>query len=110
MKYFNTIILLGVLCLQAWLVYADDEHDHGDDHSYDHNRAKHLVESGEIVPLENILDNARKYHPGKVLEVELETKQDKLVYEIEILDTQGSVWEIMFDAHSGKLLNKEKEN
>ncbi|NOX44040.1 MAG: PepSY domain-containing protein [Gammaproteobacteria bacterium] len=106
MKHSNYFFLICILCLVPWLIYPDT--DAGADE--DHDRAKLLVESGDIIPLENILEDARKFHTGKVIEVELETEQDKLIYEIEILDTQGTVWELKFDAYTGKLLKKEKEN
>ena len=104
MKQITLLILAIILCLTQFMVHADD------DSTQDHDRAKQLMESGDIVPLENILKTSRDTHPGKVLEVELETERDKLVYEIEILDTQGIVWELKYDAYTGKLLNTEKEN
>ncbi len=100
MRYFKYFFLICFLYLLPWPINADD----------DHERAKKLMESGEIIPLENILKNARNVHPGKIIKVELETEKNKILYEIEILDKQGTVWELKFDAYSGKLLKKEKED
>jgi hypothetical protein len=40
----------------------------------DHIEAKHLLDAGEILPLESILKNVRDKFPGKILEVKLERK------------------------------------
>lgn len=81
-------------------LFADDDHD----------EAKHLVESGDILALELILQKAREIQSGKVLEVELETKKGKKIYEIELLSSDGRVFELKFDAKTGKHLSTEKEN
>ena len=62
------------------------------------------------MPLEAVLEKARALHPGQVLEVELEDKRRGYVYEVELLDEQGRVWEMKFDAHTGELLRKKQEN
>ncbi|MDH3279550.1 MAG: PepSY domain-containing protein [Gammaproteobacteria bacterium] len=76
----------------------------------DHERAYRLRESGDIVPLEQILESALNLHPGRVIEVELEGKGERRIYEIEIVDRQGVVWELEFDAGSGRLLERERQH
>jgi len=76
----------------------------------DHEKAKLLLEKGNILPLEAILANARKIQSGRILEVELEHKKSKLVYEIELLTPNGEVLELLFDAQSGKHLSTHKED
>ncbi|HMV54994.1 MAG TPA: PepSY domain-containing protein [Rhodocyclaceae bacterium] len=71
---------------------------------------RRLRESGEILPLEKILERARKERPGEVLETELERKGARHVYEVEILDAQGRVWELKFDARSGELLRQKQDD
>ena len=73
----------------------------------DHDNAKKLMESGDIVPLETILEQLQKRIAGRVIEVELEQKKGRLVYEIEQIDNEGIVREFIFDATDGRLL-KEK--
>jgi uncharacterized membrane protein YkoI len=75
----------------------------------DYERAYRLRESGEILPLEQILEIALKSHPGRVLEVDLDREEGRRVYEIEIVDQQGVVWELEFDAGDGRLLEKKRE-
>ena len=66
-------------------------------------RAREGVRSGQLVPLETLLDQAHREHPGEVLEVELEDGE----YEIEILREDGRVIELTFDARTGRLLESE---
>ena len=66
-------------------------------------RAREGVRSGDLVPLESLLELARRDHPGEVLEVELDDGE----YEIEILRDDGRVVELTFDARSGRLLESE---
>jgi uncharacterized membrane protein YkoI len=72
--------------------------------------AKRLSEAGVILPLEKIVAAARKIKPGEVLESELERKGKGYVYEIEILDARGQVWEVKLDAKTAKLIKLESED
>jgi uncharacterized membrane protein YkoI len=76
----------------------------------DHDRAKRLKEAGEILPLERVIETAKKAHPGQLLEAELEEKKGRFVYELELLDAEGTVWELKYDAKSGELLNEKREH
>lgn len=75
----------------------------------DHDNAKKLMESGDIVPLETILEQLQKKIKGRVIEVELEDKKGRLVYEIEQIDKKGIVREFVFDATDGRLLKEKIE-
>lgn len=76
----------------------------------DHDHAKRLVETGDILPLEPLIEQARQLHPGRILEVELENKRGRRIYEIELVDSEGIVWEMKFDAQTGELLKTERED
>lgn len=78
--------------------------------SDDHEAARALVESGDILPLETILDAATQRFPGRLLEAELEREDGALVYELEILTEQGRVLELQFDARDGSLIKVEQED
>lgn len=75
----------------------------------DHDEAYQLLRSGEILPLEKILQITRKQIQGRVLEVELEHEDDRLIYELEVLDGQGIVWELKVDATSGIIIEQEQD-
>lgn len=76
----------------------------------DHDRAMHLLEEGKVISLQKVLDKAQIIVPGRILEVELESKNKQLVYEVEILNQQGEVMELLFDATTGQHLATEKED
>lgn len=75
-----------------------------------HSEARKLRESGMILPLETIIEKAKTYRKGEVIDTELERDDGMLVYEIEILDEQGRVWELEFDATNGDLLELELDD
>ncbi len=75
----------------------------------DHDEAYELLRSGEILPLEKILEISREKVKGKILEVELEYENKLLIYELEVLDKQGIVWEIKVNATTGTIIDKEQD-
>jgi len=78
--------------------------------SDDHDQAKQLLDSGDILPLETILKKVRSIQPGKILDLELEREDGQIIYEIELLTTSGSVLELKINAQSGELLSTEEEH
>ncbi len=70
----------------------------------EHDRIRRMVRSGELLPLERILQKAQARRPGEVIEVDLEHEHGQLVYEVEILDAGGVVRKLYFDARSGEPL------
>ncbi len=100
--YFLKLYCKGILCvylassglLSAGSLAAEE----------DYQLAKKLRQQGEILPLEKILAFARAEKNGEVLETEFEKKDGRYIYEVEILDIQGQVWELKLDAKTGKLI------
>lgn len=76
----------------------------------DHLKAKALVEAGSILPLEQILKQVATDHPGHILEVEFEQEHGQYVYEVELVDKKGLVWELEYNAENGELIEKELED
>jgi uncharacterized membrane protein YkoI len=94
----TTLFIIGVLILGS--ISADDNQ----------MQARRLVEEGRIQPLSTILSQAEAIQPGQILEVELEEEDDLLIYEIELLDESGHVWELKFDAVTGSMIERERED
>ncbi len=46
---------------------------------------------------------------GKVVEAELETKHDKLVWEVEVVTAENKVMEVHIDAASGEVIDTEEK-
>ncbi len=96
-----TIGFMAILTLTpVYVAWADD----------DYIEARRLYDSGKILPLEAILKQVRQTYPGKILELELERENGRIVYEIEILSEEGLVTEIYVDAITGQLLSAEEDD
>jgi uncharacterized membrane protein YkoI len=77
--------------------------------SDDHDVARRRMETGEIIPIERILDTLSIPRPVRILDVTLQDRAGRSVYMIEYLDPHGTVWKKYYDATSGKLLQSGKE-
>jgi len=66
-----------------------------------------LLRSGELLSQEAIIKRATEQHPGKVTEVELERKDGRYVYEIDIVGENGTKTEFSLDAKSGEMLSSK---
>jgi uncharacterized membrane protein YkoI len=70
----------------------------------DQDEARDAVRKSKIMPLTAILEIVTKREPGTVMEVELETRDGKLIYRIEVLADNGRRREIKLDARNGTVL------
>ncbi|GLP99607.1 peptidase [Methylophaga thalassica] len=72
--------------------------------------ARQLLKEGKIMPLQEILTKAKVIKPGQVIETDLEKDDGRYIYELEILDEQGQVWELELDAQTGEFIELENED
>jgi uncharacterized membrane protein YkoI len=98
---FLFALAAGLLLLGAGAARAGDD---------DHELARRALEEGRALPLAEILAKVKAEHPGKVLEVELETEDGRLVYDLKILTESGRVQELEVDAASGKIFKIEDDD
>ncbi len=95
-------LCLPVLCLAAALAgplaRADSDHD----------RARHAVQAGQVLPLRTVLERLERDHPGQVLEVELEQDDGRWVYEVRLLQAGGRLVKLEIDAASGAVLQRRE--
>jgi len=76
----------------------------------DFERARELRDAGEIVPFGLILEHTHQFHPGHVINVKFEEEDGRYIYELEVLDPEGVVWALIFDARTGKLIETLEES
>lgn len=107
MTLFSTILKTALLLLMLMLLHPTHAFA---DNEYDHDEARELREAGKILPLETILRKVKKEKMGRVLEVELEKKHGRYYYEIELIDSDGTVWEQKIDARTGELKERKQED
>ncbi|WP_247596824.1 PepSY domain-containing protein [Hydrogenophaga sp. PAMC20947] len=72
----------------------------------DHERAQAAVVAGQVMPLDRLLQQVAREHPGQVLEVELEHDDGQWLYEIKLLQSDGQLVKIKVDARTGDVLSK----
>ncbi len=75
-----------------------------------HVEARHLREIGVILPFSRIVRLAAERQPGKLLDSELDREGGRYVYELEILDSGGTVHELEVDAASGEILDHDVDD
>ncbi len=95
-------LLLILLCFVV-VQNTGASHDYPEDQEY----VRELRNSGEILSLSSIIDDASKRYQGRLLEVELEREDGVLIYELEMLMQDGTVIELFYDARTGELIGVE---
>lgn len=107
----TAIPVLTLLLAMCGVLYVSDSHADGDKAS-DHMMARALSKSGQILSLERIAEAAKRIQPGKLIDIDLELERGPAtwVYEVEVLDDQGRVWELKLDARNGELLKMEQDD
>ena len=103
--------------LGGCLASAAAQAQHGGDHSgmrpeHDHERARHALDRGEVLPIAEILSRTADRVPGEVVEVEFERDDHRgrhWIYELKILAEDGRVLEVRVDAASGEILGMEED-
>lgn len=98
------------LQLAGAVVTTDKGHAAGSPRVEDHEQIRRLKESGTILSLESVLEQIRRDHPGRIIEIELDDKDGTYTYELELVDEQGIVWDLEIDARTGKLLEKNRDD
>ena len=96
-------LILAALFLLSFVVKAEMDVDS------DHERARDLRAAGKILPLESIMESVQLKHPGRIIEIELKHKQDRYLYEIELLDDDGVVWEFLVDAQNAEIVKMHED-
>lgn len=68
------------------------------------------VEAGKILSFEEIFQLNKSHLSGEILDLEVEKKHGRIVYEIEKLKENGEVSEVYIDAVTGQFLKEEAED
>jgi uncharacterized membrane protein YkoI len=100
----HRLFMLILLLLFHARPFAANDQD--DEVTIDMAMARELHSRGMIYPLGYFMDTARKIHPGQPVEAYLyyEPKHGCYEYEVYMLDLNGVVWEVVFNANTGKLI------
>lgn len=80
------------------------------DSDYDPERLQQLINSKQLIPLEQLLDTHQELLSGRVVDVELEREHKRWIYEIKVLKENGKRREFYFDGATGALLKDDNED
>lgn len=95
------VLLAGAILLAPVAAIAKkDRKDHGDEAEI----ARRAVEKGEILPLAEILRRLEGKLDGRVIEVELEHDDGRLVYELKTVNDRGQIVEVEVDPATAEIL------
>ena len=96
------LVFALIIVFSSTQIHADQDH-HTEE---DHEEVLRMVDKGELVHLETILQYPGLPKQYRLLEIELEKEDGKLLYEIEVLES-GKVREFYFDAKTGQFIKEE---
>lgn len=111
----NRLLLLGAILAAALAlggpiaVRADEGLDASGEDS-DHDRARDLLEHGEINPLGEIIARLSGEHPGEVVGISLDKAGGRWVYTFKILAPDGRLQEFSVDAKSMNVIGHEGDD
>jgi uncharacterized membrane protein YkoI len=74
---------------------------------HDHERARHAVECGEVMPLADVLAAVRPSISGTIIETEFERDDGKWIYELTVIDSGGRLTEYHIDARTARILKSK---
>lgn len=107
----NTRILtwaLGSACLGLALWASALPVGHAD--SSDHELARQALQQGKVLPLRTVLDKVEKEYSGQVVELEFEAEHGEFVYEIRLLQANGTLLKIKMNAVDGSVISVKQRN
>jgi len=99
-RHLIGLSLCGMATLLPSALLADQDRDH--------DRARRAVESGEALPLSDILAQVRPNLGGEVVGVSFERKRGRWVYEFKVIGAGGRLAEVYVDAASAEILKREE--
>ena len=95
---FVILLVVGTLVVGG-TAYGDEKEKNG----------KAEMAATAKVTIDQAIKTALERVSGKVIEAELEKKQNKLVWEVEIITAENKVMEVHIDAESGAVIDVEEE-
>lgn len=82
----------------------------GSNQGHDHDRAREAVIHQDARPLATVLPGIEQHYRARMVEVELETEDGLLVYEIELITPRGRIFEVVVDATTGTIIESETDH
>ena len=95
---------MRIIALTIWLLFSGSLYAH----HLDHNQALHMRQRGEILPAQQLLEQAFARHPdSRLLEMKLKRKHGRHLYKLQLLNRDGRVHRLYMDASTGELIREK---
>jgi len=98
-------VVIGIVGVVGGMVWSAEK---GKSKAVEANQDLALASSAKIT-IEDAIKTALENFPGKVIEAELEKKQDKTVWEVEIMTAEQGIMKVYVDADSGSVMTTEEK-
>jgi uncharacterized membrane protein YkoI len=70
----------------------------------DQDRARQCAQSGQCVPLNQVLKSVRRQYKGQVLDTQLYDAGGRWIYRVRVLGKDGQVRDVGVDGRSGQII------
>lgn len=108
MTSLTSMRFLAILAIALALAPEAAAGDGHDGQRRDQDEARRALLDGKTMPLTAILAIVEKRVKGPVIEVELETRDARLVYLVQVLSKEGHKVDVELDARTGEILKSRK--
>jgi uncharacterized membrane protein YkoI len=98
-------LVIAVISIVGGMVWSAEK----DKHNGEDNKQLVTMAMAAKITIEEAMKTALENFPGKVVEAELEKKQDKTVWEVEILTADRGIMAVYVDADSGSVIATEEK-
>ncbi len=68
------------------------------------------VRDGKVIPLDVLMERHKVRLDGRLLDLEVERENGRIIYELEVLREDSVVYEIKIDAENGRWIEEEVED
>ncbi|MCS6297909.1 MAG: PepSY domain-containing protein [Nitrospira sp.] len=93
-------VVIGIGLIVGGMVWSGEK----DRHRGDDAQEVIAMSMNAKVTIEQAMATALENFPGKVIEAELEQKQDKAIWEVEVVTAEQGIMKIDVDAESGSVI------
>lgn len=76
----------------------------------DQDAVRRAVLEGRLRPLAEVMEEVSRAFPGRIVEMELEEEEGRVVYEFDILTPDGRLIEVDAEAATGRIIGMEESD
>jgi len=100
-KLISLVLVVGTI--SSLPLYADDSDDLS-------KNVLQWVKDGKVLSFDALKKRYKKRLEGRLLDLEVEMKKGRIIYELELMRDDAVVYEIKIDAQSGEWLEEEVDH